>query len=218
VKEKKTFNKLRQMNPECADCNSKDPDWCVINSGILICISCSGVHRSLGVHISKVRSLTMDAWDMQLLDLLLCLGNNKINKIWDDGRLGIHKPLPNATREERDEYIRNKYEKKAFLSKTILSTAPSTEVRQKQLVECASRDDVDGILPLFALGIELDWQDERGQTAVHHAAENDASLALEYLLLNNAKTDIRNSDGQLAVDIAKAKDAQKVLNRLTKKS
>lgn len=39
------------------------PDWASINLGILVCIECSGIHRSLGVHVSKVRSLTLDKWE-----------------------------------------------------------------------------------------------------------------------------------------------------------
>ncbi len=44
-----------------------EPEWASINLGILICLECSGVHRSLGTHISKVRSLTLDKWDPELL-------------------------------------------------------------------------------------------------------------------------------------------------------
>jgi len=55
---------LRQIdgNEKCADCNSLHPDWASINLGILICIECSGIHRKLGSHISRVRSLELDDW------------------------------------------------------------------------------------------------------------------------------------------------------------
>lgn len=49
-------------NGQCADCNSPSPDWASLNLGILMCIECSGVHRNLGSHISKVRSLDLDEW------------------------------------------------------------------------------------------------------------------------------------------------------------
>lgn len=53
-------------NDKCADCGARKPKWASINLGIMLCIECSGIHRSLGVHISKVRSVTLDDWDMEL--------------------------------------------------------------------------------------------------------------------------------------------------------
>jgi Arf-GAP/coiled-coil/ANK repeat/PH domain-containing protein len=47
--------KILDANPVCADCDNIDPDWASLNLGVVICIECSGVHRSLGVHVSKVR-------------------------------------------------------------------------------------------------------------------------------------------------------------------
>lgn len=44
-------------NDLCAECSSPEPDWASLNLGILLCIKCSGAHRNLGVHISKVRKI-----------------------------------------------------------------------------------------------------------------------------------------------------------------
>jgi len=65
-------------NRECCDCGSSDPDWAAINHGILICIKCSGIHRGLGVDVSKVRSCTLDAWSPELLEFMKSVGNKKI--------------------------------------------------------------------------------------------------------------------------------------------
>lgn len=70
-------------NATCADCGAADPEWASINLGILICIKCSGIHRQLGTHISKVRSTTLDTWDKELRMLMLSLGNTRGNEIFE---------------------------------------------------------------------------------------------------------------------------------------
>lgn len=69
-------------NEKCADCGGPEPRWVSINLGILICTECCGCHRSLGVHISKTRSLTMDEIEDAQWQILLKLGNTKVNSIY----------------------------------------------------------------------------------------------------------------------------------------
>ena len=54
-------------------CSYQGPDWASINLGVTLCIECSGVHRSLGVHVSKVRSLTLDKWEERTVEVRLTL-------------------------------------------------------------------------------------------------------------------------------------------------
>lgn len=58
-------------NEACADCAAADPDWVSITLGVLVCIECSGIHRSLGVHRSKVRSLRLDYWEPEYVQVAL---------------------------------------------------------------------------------------------------------------------------------------------------
>ncbi|KAL7991182.1 hypothetical protein Chor_012837 [Crotalus horridus] len=105
-------------NEMCCDCGLADPRWASINLGITLCIECSGIHRSLGVHFSKVRSLTLDSWEPELLKLMCELGNNVINRVYEANRekMGAKKPHPGSQRQEKEEYIRAKYVDRRFVS------------------------------------------------------------------------------------------------------
>uniref|UniRef100_A0A668AWG8 Arf-GAP with coiled-coil, ANK repeat and PH domain-containing protein n=1 Tax=Myripristis murdjan TaxID=586833 RepID=A0A668AWG8_9TELE len=104
-------------NACCCDCGQPDPRWASINLGITLCIQCSGIHRSLGVHFSKVRSLTLDTWEPELLKLMCELGNGVINQIYEARReeLGARKPQPGDPRHEIEGYIKAKYVDRRFV-------------------------------------------------------------------------------------------------------
>ncbi|XP_040203656.1 arf-GAP with coiled-coil, ANK repeat and PH domain-containing protein 2 [Rana temporaria] len=104
-------------NTKCCDCGIPEPRWASINLGITLCIECSGIHRSLGVHFSKVRSLTLDTWEPELLKLMCELGNDVINSIYEAqvDKIGVKKPQNGCTRQEKEAYIKAKYVEKLFV-------------------------------------------------------------------------------------------------------
>ncbi|XP_054060779.1 arf-GAP with coiled-coil, ANK repeat and PH domain-containing protein 2 isoform X2 [Rissa tridactyla] len=112
-------------NAACCDCGLADPRWASINLGITLCIECSGIHRSLGVHFSKVRSLTLDSWEPELLKLMCELGNDVINRIYEAKleKVGVKKPQPGSQRQEREAYIRAKYVERKFVEKEPASVS-----------------------------------------------------------------------------------------------
>ncbi|XP_070848949.1 arf-GAP with coiled-coil, ANK repeat and PH domain-containing protein 1 [Chaetodon trifascialis] len=106
-------------NKQCCDCGEPGPDWASINLGITLCIVCSGIHRSLGVHFSKVRSLTLDSWEPELVKLMCELGNTVINRIYEAriDEITIKKPHPSSPRGDKESWIRSKYVEKKFIQK-----------------------------------------------------------------------------------------------------
>lgn len=107
------MRKLKELlhkseNRICADCSSPDPKWASANIGVFICLKCSGIHRSLGTHISKVLSVTLDEWtDDEINSMLEVGGNSYANAIYEAFLPGgYHKPHPDSSQEERADFIR----------------------------------------------------------------------------------------------------------------
>merc|ERR1719244_2462492 len=110
-------------NEVCADCGAQEPQWASINFGVTLCIECGGIHRSLGVHITKVRSITLDLWEPEILKVMAELGNNIVNKVLE-GKVGERvRPGPEATRSEREAWITEKYKEKSFVNKEVFKEA-----------------------------------------------------------------------------------------------
>ena len=110
-------------NNKCADCNSlvdKDTGWASLNLGVTLCIQCAGIHRSMGVHISKIRSFRLDtnAWTNETYQLFEKIGGNvKANSAVWESLLPSYWINPKIDESEaiRGQFIRQKYQFRAFL-------------------------------------------------------------------------------------------------------
>ncbi|XP_073936332.1 stromal membrane-associated protein 1 isoform X4 [Castor canadensis] len=106
-------------NKYCADCEAKGPRWASWNIGVFICIRCAGIHRNLGVHISRVKSVNLDQWTPEQIQCMQDMGNTKARLLYEAN-------LPeNFRRPQTDQavefFIRDKYEKKKYYDKNALA-------------------------------------------------------------------------------------------------
>ncbi|XP_071017276.1 arf-GAP with GTPase, ANK repeat and PH domain-containing protein 1-like isoform X1 [Oncorhynchus clarkii lewisi] len=140
-------------NSLCVDCEAPNPTWASLNLGALICIECSGIHRNLGTHLSRVRSLDLDDLPRELTLVLGAIGNHLANSIWEGRTLGRRKPTPDATREERESWIRAKYEQRLFVAPLALpSSSQGLEVNtlSASLLAAVMERDLPRLLLLLA--------------------------------------------------------------------
>ncbi|KAG5945453.1 hypothetical protein E4U53_006701 [Claviceps sorghi] len=140
-----TIKSLLKLEPNkvCADCKrNKHPRWASWNLGIFICIRCSGIHRGMGTHISRVKSVDLDSWTDEQLQSVLNWGNARANKYWEAKLAAGHAP----SEAKIENFIRTKYELKRWVMdgpKPDPSTldadgdddVPLSLVKEKQVIE-----------------------------------------------------------------------------------
>ncbi|KAK8888637.1 GTPase activator activity protein [Tritrichomonas musculus] len=101
-------------NQICADCQCQPSKWASTTLGVFICIDCSGVHRSLGTHISFVRSCTLDTWMLEQARLMKAIGNRLGNSYWEAKLPKDFQRPGNSNRSLMQAFIKNKYQIKKW--------------------------------------------------------------------------------------------------------
>jgi len=100
----------RPENRVCADCSRPEPQWASTNLGSFVCITCSGIHRGLGVHITKIRSVSMDTWTDEQVAVMASKGNQKVNSYYlATLPEGVKVPTPDTPVDELKQFLHDKY-------------------------------------------------------------------------------------------------------------
>ncbi|EED21727.1 ARF GTPase activator (Csx2), putative [Talaromyces stipitatus ATCC 10500] len=153
-------------NKWCADCGSTlKVEWVSINLGIVLCIECSGIHRSLGTHISKIRSLTLDvnSFSNDIVEILLQIGNRVSNMIWEATLDQSLKPQPQSSREQRLKFITAKYAEHAYVQPLVAGLSHYSTPNET-LLASIKKNDIQGVLYGIALRANVNATDRSRNT------------------------------------------------------
>uniref|UniRef100_A0A8C7KG35 ArfGAP with GTPase domain, ankyrin repeat and PH domain 3 n=1 Tax=Oncorhynchus kisutch TaxID=8019 RepID=A0A8C7KG35_ONCKI len=195
-------------NSFCVDCDTANPDWASLNLGALICIECSGIHRNLGTHLSRVRSLDLDDWPVELSMVLMAIGNTMANSVWEGALEGYTKVGADSTRSERERWIRAKYEQKLFLMDVPQSDVPLGQ----QLLRAVVEDDLRLVVLLLAHGTKEEvnetYGDGDGRTALHLSCAMANVVITQLLIWYGVDVKSRDARGQTPLSCARRAGSQ----------
>ncbi|XP_061521828.1 arf-GAP with SH3 domain, ANK repeat and PH domain-containing protein 1 isoform X3 [Phycodurus eques] len=191
-------------NELCCDCGAADPKWLSTNLGILTCIECSGIHREMGVHISRIQSMELDKLGTSELLLAKNVGNSSFNEIME-GNLPFPspKPTPSSDMTVRKEFINTKYVDHKYARKTCSSAS----AKMIELYEAVQSRDLLALIQVYAEGVELmeplpEAGPEAGETALHYSvrtADQTSLHLVDFLVQNSGNLDKQTEWGNTAL-------------------
>uniref|UniRef100_A0A4W4DW30 Small monomeric GTPase n=1 Tax=Electrophorus electricus TaxID=8005 RepID=A0A4W4DW30_ELEEL len=207
-------------NDLCVDCEAPNPTWASLNLGALICIECSGIHRNLGTHLSRVRSLDLDDWPSELTKVLTAIGNHTANSVWETCTQGRQKPTPEATREQRESWIRAKYEQRAFVAPLPRRNEGPREVTSAELLRAVTDRDLPRLLLLLAHSTKEQLNEPTASyplqlpSPLHAACQLGDVVMTQLLVWYGSDVKAKNPQGQTALTLARQAGSQECVDVL----
>lgn len=212
-----------------------DPSWASINRGILLCSDCCSVHRSLGRHISIVKSLRQGTWEPSVLNFVNSLNAHGANSVWEhhllDGTTSsgsknatrIRKPSPkDPLHPNKSDFIKAKHVQLAFVLKPNLQdtdddiTGANLEHElSKQLHASVRTSNLETSLRLLVQGADPNFfHEEKRSTPLHVAAKFGQASQIELLIVYGADINAIDGNGLTPLEVAKANNHTLIAERL----
>lgn len=119
-----------EENRGCADCTSRTTGWAALPHGAFLCINCAQIHRHIGRHISQVKAINTGTylWYPDEVEAMVLMGNAHVNALYSPG---VEKPAQDAPAHLKEAYVRNKYERKIWVTPSPSPLPPKAPPREK---------------------------------------------------------------------------------------
>ncbi|XP_041977492.1 ARF GTPase-activating protein GIT2 [Aricia agestis] len=203
-------SKHRSSVEICSDCGASDPSWASINRGLLLCAECCSVHRSMGRHISHVKSLRQGSWPPSLLAMVQALTAQNVNSIWEYSLLDAtsHKHLRKKPQPKdplhpvKSEFILAKHLRLTYVLRARRDE-PASELG-RQLHSAVRSFSLDTAMRLLAQGADPNYYNpEKGSTCLHVACRAGQPAQAELLVAWGADPTAKDSSGNTPAECAR---------------
>uniref|UniRef100_A0A182RJF3 Arf-GAP domain-containing protein n=1 Tax=Anopheles funestus TaxID=62324 RepID=A0A182RJF3_ANOFN len=218
--------KSRIQTDVCGDCGSADPSWASINRGILLCADCCSIHRSLGRHISQVKSLRQGSWQPSVLNFVNQLNAHGANSVWEHLLLDSaapknlkRKPTPkDAVHPTKADFIRAKHVQLAYVLKPTFQAEEGSSLElelSKQLHASVRAGNLETSLRLLVQGADPNfYHEDKGSTPLHVAVKSGQLSQIELLLVYGADVNALDAQGNTPLELARQAKHSVIAERL----